>query len=129
MYRCYCDASYKELERTGSIGIIVFNSSDEVLFKQSKELGHNIVTSVHVELLALNETLLILRSQEVKNILVHIDHKGIADKINDSKYLKGKYCEMYKPIIDEIKYNLNSLQAELVWVHRKKNRIADRLSK
>lgn len=129
MYNCYCDASYKESEYTGSIGIVVFSEDGSVFLEQSKELGRNIVTNVHAEMLALNEALLMFISIGVKGAIFYIDHKGIVNKINESKYLKSIYREVYKPIMDEISYNLNELEAQLIWVHRKKNKIADKLSK
>ncbi|MEJ1517782.1 ribonuclease H family protein [Bacillus cereus] len=129
MYICHCDASYNESEKTGSMGLVVFDSDNQVCLKQSKKLGQNIVTSLHAELLALNESLLVLKSMNMKDVLVNIDQRGIVNKINESKYLKSKHKEVYKPIMDEITYNLQSLEAELAWVHRNKNKIADKLSR
>lgn len=127
MIRCFCDASYDEVNFTGKIGLIIKNGNKTE--KISKMLGKNILSSTHAELLSLCELLIILHQRKNKQINVFIDDRGIVKRIDDHKNLKGTYREIYKPILRDIRYYLSELEASVTWINRKKNKAADKLTK
>ncbi|MEC2463464.1 ribonuclease H-like domain-containing protein [Bacillus cereus] len=125
---CYCDASYNALEEVSQIGILIQDEFGQTIYNKTKRPNKLVTNVAHAELLAISESLLVIRDSKMKRVLIHSDNQGVVEKINKrEKFNKGG--SVLNPLVESIHQRLTHFESELVWVSRDENEEADKLSK
>lgn len=126
----HCDASFDEENKTAIIGFILYDEEGALLSKKS--IGHKgILNSFHAELLGIETALRIFKNQHYYECCLITDVKHIVTKVNEGGKIKGKveYRAFYNDYVKKLRKMKNEMKCELMWVNRKKNKEADKLTK
>lgn len=90
------------------------------------------LTSNLAEYYSLYFLLLMIRDQEIKNIIIHSDSRLLVNQMNNVWKIKNEGI-IYQPLAIKSQSLLNDLkkncQIQIKWIKREKNKVADHLSK
>lgn len=128
--KLFCDASFDEENKTAITAFVIYDKDDNLIYKTS--IGHKgVLNSFHAELIGLEIALNYIKKHGYYNILVITDVRHVVTKISNGEKFKGKpeYRELYNGFLKRIKNIKKDLKCEFLWVNRRKNKVADKLTK
>ncbi|MGF2715234.1 reverse transcriptase-like protein [Bacillus cereus] len=128
MHNCYCDASYNELEQVSQVGIVIYDEFGNAIYNKTKRPNKIVINTHHAELLAVLESLIVIRDMKLTDVLIHSDNQDIVEKVTKKKEYKNN-ATVLNPLLDNIRQKLDQSNSTLMWVNRDENAIADDLSK
>lgn len=122
---CYCDASLQEDIKIGKCSYVIKDDKSNHISSNSKQYEYKNIKTTEAELYAiwfLLRNLLKMQNINDKNIIIYNDCQSIIDCLNSRKCTENYF---YKKVYEE----LDKMKYKLIWINRKLNKEADKLSK
>lgn len=127
MYKAYFDGASKGNPGEAAIGACIENSNNNIIWSIAQRIG--VRTNNEAEYAALIELLLTIFEKELKNVTIYGDSQLVINQMNGVYQVNSPNL---KQLHRQAKYLADYLKARqnitLVWIPRKENMKADKLS-
>ena len=123
--QAWFDASVRTQTRQSTVGFYAKNENNKIIFENNYKI-HYIQSTTKAEYIALILLLRALCLHEIKNVQIYGDNRIVIEQINQQAKCKGKYLYYLEQCQQLMKY---FQKCELLWIPRKENQYADKLTK